>query len=68
MPFDPIDFFQHGPPERPDPFASAGGQEWPLLIAAALAVCAGLFVLLFPLPLILITEAYDYLRFTLLRG
>ena len=62
MPFDPIDHARQAPPDRPDPFASTGGQEVGLLIGAALLLCALLFLALFPFPLVLAADAYDYLR------
>jgi len=67
MPFDPIDFYRQEPPERPDPFASTGGQELAVLIGAALAVGVLLFLVLFPLPLILAIEAYDALHALLIQ-
>ena len=68
MPFDPIDVYRHEPAGRPDPSASSGGQEWAVLIGAALVFGMLLFLALFPFPLILASEAYDKLHALLTRS
>ena len=62
MPFDPINFFRQEPSDRPNPNDSTGGQEISLLVAGVAAFCLLCFLVLFPLPLILMTEAYDLMR------
>ena len=62
MPFDPIDFFRQEPFDRPDPNDSTGGQEISLFLAGFAVFCVLCFLVLFPLPLIFATEAYDLMR------
>ena len=62
MPFDPIDFFRREPSSRPDPSYSTGGKEIGLLAAGVAAFCLLVFIVLFPIPLIVATQAYDFVR------
>lgn len=62
MPFDPIGYHPEPPPSwRPTPTESTRRQEWLMLIGMGVAAILFLLLVLFPGPLIVAADIFDYL-------